>query len=64
VKYRDQIVCGVLVAGSSFAVYELTRAVYFLPAGALVGNVWDAVRRSRRRRVGDVQASFFSSSIT
>jgi Na+-translocating ferredoxin:NAD+ oxidoreductase RnfD subunit len=64
VKYRDQIVCGVLVAGSSFAVYELTRAVYFLPAGALVGNLWDAARRARRRRgQGDVQTSFVSASI-
>ena len=52
VKYRDQIVYGVLVAGSSFVVYELTRWVFFLLAGALVGNVWDAARRSRVRERG------------
>lgn len=50
VKVRDQIVCGVLIAVSSFVVFELVRSVYFLLAGALVGNVWDALRRRQRRR--------------
>lgn len=49
VKYRDQIICGVLVAVCSFSVFEAIRSVYYLLAGVLVGNVWDAARRSRLR---------------
>ena len=47
VKYRDQITCGVIVAVVSFAVFETTGVVYYLLAGVLVGNVWEAWRRSR-----------------
>lgn len=49
VKYRDQVICGVIVAVSSFAVFERLGAVYYLLAGVLVGNVWEAWRRARRR---------------
>jgi Na+-translocating ferredoxin:NAD+ oxidoreductase RnfD subunit len=45
-KYRDQIVCGVLVAAVSFACFEAAGTVYFLLAGVLVANVWEAWRRS------------------
>lgn len=48
-KYRDQVTCGALVAVASFAVFELTGAVYYLLAGVLVGNVWEAWRRRRNR---------------
>jgi Na+-translocating ferredoxin:NAD+ oxidoreductase RnfD subunit len=49
VKYPDQLVCGVIVAVSSFVVFQWIGAVYFLLAGVLVGNVWEAWRRARRR---------------
>ncbi len=46
-KHRDQLVYGVIVAVVSFAVFELVGAVYFLLAGLLVANVWEAWRRTR-----------------
>lgn len=48
-KYPDQLFCGVLVAAVSFAVFEWAGVVYFLLAGVLVGNVWEAWRRVNRR---------------
>ena len=48
VKYRQQIICGVLVAVASYAIFELIGAVYYLLAGVLVGNVWEAWNRSRK----------------
>lgn len=48
-KYRDQFICGVIVAVASYAVFELIGAVYYLLAGVLVGNVWEAWRRTRAR---------------
>jgi len=49
VKYRDQIVCAVIVAVVSYAVFEWAGSVYYLLAGVLVGNVWEAWRRANRR---------------
>jgi Na+-translocating ferredoxin:NAD+ oxidoreductase RnfD subunit len=49
VPYGDQIVCGVLVAIVSFVVFMWAGAVYFLLAGVLVGNLWEAWRRVARR---------------
>ena len=49
IKYRDQIICGVLVAGVSYALFETVGVVYYLLAGLLVGNVWEAWRRVRFR---------------
>lgn len=51
VKYRDQIVCGVIVALVSYAVFEWVGAVYYLLAGVLVGNIWEAWRRTNLRRI-------------
>jgi enediyne biosynthesis protein E5 len=48
-KYSDQLVCAVIVAVSSFVVFEWLGAVYYLLAGVLVGNIWEAWRRARRR---------------
>lgn len=48
-KYPDQMVCGVMVAAVSFAVFEWAGAVYYLLSGVLVGNVWEAWRRWSRR---------------
>ena len=49
---RDQIVFAAITAFVSFAVFESTGAVYYLLAGVLAGNVWEARRRVafRRRR--------------
>jgi Na+-translocating ferredoxin:NAD+ oxidoreductase RnfD subunit len=52
VKYPDQMVCGVLVALAGYATFEWVGAAYYLLAGALVGNIWEAWHRwlfSRRR---------------
>jgi Na+-translocating ferredoxin:NAD+ oxidoreductase RnfD subunit len=50
VKYRDQIICALIVAVVSYAVFEWLGAVYYLLAGVLVGNVWEAWRRVSRQR--------------
>ena len=47
-KYKDQWICGLLVAAASYAVFEMFGVVYFLLAGALAGNVWAAWRRVHR----------------
>jgi len=48
-KYPDQMVCGVLVAAVSYAFFEWAGVVYYLLAGVLAGNVWEAWRRVNRR---------------
>lgn len=50
VKYRDQLVYGVIVAGVGYLVFEWLGAAYYLLAGVLVANVWEAWRRVRARR--------------
>ena len=47
-RYRDQWICGIIVAAISYAVFEAFGVVYFLLAGALAGNVWAAWRRIHR----------------
>jgi Na+-translocating ferredoxin:NAD+ oxidoreductase RnfD subunit len=49
-KYRDQVVCSVIVAVVSYAVFEWIGAAYYLLAGVLVGNVWEAWRRWHLKR--------------
>ena len=57
VKYPDQLVCGVMVALVSYAIFESVGAAYYLLAGVLVGNIWEAWHRwysfSRRRLPSD-----------
>jgi Na+-translocating ferredoxin:NAD+ oxidoreductase RnfD subunit len=48
-KYPDQIVCGMIVAVVGYAVFEWAGVVYYLLAGVLAGNVWEAWRRANRR---------------
>lgn len=48
-KYPDQLIMGAIVAVVSYAVFEWFGVVYFLLAGVLVGNVWEAWRRATRR---------------
>ena len=49
VKYPDQLVCGIIVAVVSFAVFEWVGAAHYLLAGVLVGNMWEAASRTRLR---------------
>jgi Na+-translocating ferredoxin:NAD+ oxidoreductase RnfD subunit len=46
-QVRNQWVFGLIVAGISFAVFELAGTVWFLLAGLLVANAWEAWRRLR-----------------
>jgi Na+-translocating ferredoxin:NAD+ oxidoreductase RnfD subunit len=48
-KQRDQLVYGVIVAVVSYLVFELVGAAYFLLAGLLVANGWEAWRRWRSK---------------
>lgn len=45
VRYPDQIVCGILVALASYAIFQWLGAAYFLLAGVLIGNIWEAWHR-------------------
>jgi Na+-translocating ferredoxin:NAD+ oxidoreductase RnfD subunit len=46
VKYRDQVICAVIVAVVSYAIFELAGAVSYLLIAVLAGNVWEARRRA------------------
>lgn len=48
-KPRDQLAFGVIVGVASYLFFELIGAAYFLLAGLLVGNAWEAARRWRAR---------------
>jgi hypothetical protein len=50
VKNRDQVICGVIVAFVSYGVFEWVGAAYYLLAGVLAGNLWEAWRRYAARR--------------
>lgn len=49
VRYPDQLICGAIVGIVSYAVFEWAGAVYYLLAGVLAGNLWEAWRRANRR---------------
>jgi enediyne biosynthesis protein E5 len=49
VRYRDQIVFGAIAAVASYAVFLLLGGVYYLPAGVLVANLWETLRRLDER---------------
>lgn len=49
-RYRDQLIYGTLVAVVAYATYELMGVVFYLLAGVLVGNVWEAGRRVMMHR--------------
>ena len=52
VRYPEQLICGVIVAAVSYAAFLWIGAAYYMLAGVLVGNLWEAWRREtwRRRR--------------
>jgi Na+-translocating ferredoxin:NAD+ oxidoreductase RnfD subunit len=47
---RDQIIYGCIVGAVSFATFEWIGAVYWLIAGLMAGNIWEAARRVRERQ--------------
>ena len=59
VKYRDQLVCGAIVALAGYLAFEWIGAAYYLLAGVLIGNLWEAWRRwhlfSRRHLPADAR---------
>jgi Na+-translocating ferredoxin:NAD+ oxidoreductase RnfD subunit len=59
VKYNDQIICGVIVAVVGYVSFQVVGAAYYLLAGVLVGNIWEAWRRvqAASRRVADRSVS-------
>jgi len=57
VKYRDQIVCGAIVGATSYATFELAGPACYLLVGVLVGNLWEAWRRTRLHRMRPVGAA-------
>lgn len=48
-KYPDQLWCGIITALVAYATFEWVGSVYFLLAGVLVANVWEAWRRVNKR---------------
>lgn len=55
-KYSDQTVYALIVAFSAYLFFEVIGAVYYLLAGVLIGNVWEAWRRWQvfsRRTTGE-----------
>src|SRR5262249_35100637 len=52
VRYRDQVVFGLIAALASYAIFMTIGAVYYLPAGVLVANAWETFRRLGERPGG------------
>ena len=52
-KYKGQWIYGIIVATVGYAVFETFGGAYFLLAGVLAGNVWEAWRRLHRRSPDD-----------
>ncbi len=44
-KYPHQFLYGIIVAVTSYAFFEMVGAVYYLLAGVLIGNIYEAGRR-------------------
>ncbi len=49
VRYVDQMMFALLAAVVSYAVFTVVGAVYFLPAGLLIANGWETLRRIEER---------------
>jgi hypothetical protein len=60
-KYPGQVICGVLVAVVSFAVFQWIGAAYYLLAGVLAVNVWEAWRRAHSRQAHAVEKALAAS---
>jgi Na+-translocating ferredoxin:NAD+ oxidoreductase RnfD subunit len=55
-KYRGQWMFGILTAVVAYGVFMIFGAVYFLLAGVLVANLWEAWRRKQRRSVNALRS--------
>ena len=62
-KHRDQLINGVIVAVVSDAAFEFIGAAYFLLAGLLAGNVWEAIRRYRTKKLARRSAAAASLQV-
>jgi Na+-translocating ferredoxin:NAD+ oxidoreductase RnfD subunit len=60
-KQREQLIFGALTAVMSFVAFKLIGAAYFLLAGLLIANIWEAVRRVRARRMRTSSAMLSAS---
>lgn len=60
-KYQGQWVFGIIVATVSYAVFMMFGVAYFLLAGVLAGNVWEAWRRAHRRSRSPVDGALASA---
>jgi len=54
-KAREQIIYGVLCAGITVGTYLWGGGAYFLLTGVLAGNIWEAWRRARQRRLREAR---------
>jgi Na+-translocating ferredoxin:NAD+ oxidoreductase RnfD subunit len=63
VKYPQQIACGIIVAVASYIFFEWIGAAYYLLAGVLVGNIWEAWRRASARTERSTAATPAASGI-
>jgi Na+-translocating ferredoxin:NAD+ oxidoreductase RnfD subunit len=57
VRYRDQVVFGLIAALACFAIFEAFGWVYFLPAGLVVANACEGVHRVRRQHTATMAAA-------
>lgn len=65
-KYAGQWIFGIIAASVSYGVFMTSGAVYFLLAGVLAGNLWEAWQRVHRRSQGGLlgRAAIFVREIT
>lgn len=63
-KAGDQVRYGALAAVAGFALFQCIGAVYFLPGGLLVANLWEGWRKWRRQHPGRRSAPAMAAGIT
>jgi Na+-translocating ferredoxin:NAD+ oxidoreductase RnfD subunit len=64
VRYGDQVIFGAIAALAAFAVFVLIGGVYFLPAGVLVANGWETIRRLEEKSRSKSRGSGASRRLT
>ncbi len=57
VKYADQVVYGYIVAFACYLFFQVYGWDYFLPAGLLVGNLYEGARKALHDRTGRLKAA-------
>ena len=50
-RYVDQVLFALIVAVGAFLAFMLFGVQYYLFAGLLIGNAWEALRRAATRRL-------------